>query len=104
MTPEDSTIQTGMIIAAESFNFGFEAGVEAGEGSGPTTSLSASCSGFALRNCACSTISIGRALFSKNFSVAMSLRKGEGGGRKGSEFSRERLDSWRSERRGSARR
>jgi hypothetical protein len=24
MTPEDSTIQMGMIIAAESFNFGFE--------------------------------------------------------------------------------
>jgi hypothetical protein len=72
MTPEDRTIQMGMIIAAESFGFGFDA--EAGLGSGPTTSLSVSCSGFALRNWACSTISTGRPAFSKNFSADIRKR------------------------------
>ncbi len=85
MTPDDSTIQTGMIIAAESF--GFEGDAVAGEGSGPTTPLSASRSGFVLRNWACSTISIGRPLFSKNFSAAIGkgVREMRGREEKGSE-------------------
>lgn len=75
MTPDDRTIQMGMIIAAESFGFDFEQDAEAGLGSGPTTSLSASCSGFVLRNWACSTISTVRPVLSKNFSVDI-LEKG----------------------------
>jgi hypothetical protein len=74
MTPEDRTIQMGMIIAAESFVFCFEGDAEAGLGRGPTMSLSASCSGFALRNWACSTISTGRPALSKNFSVDIRKR------------------------------
>lgn len=90
MTPEDRTIQMGMIIAAESFGFDFEGDAEAGLGSGPTTSLSAaSSSGFELRNWACSTISTGRPAFSKNFSVDILWKRWGiawvgGGGRRGS--------------------
>lgn len=69
-------IQMGMIIAAESLAFGFEEVAETGEGSGPTTSPSTSCSGFALRNWAWSTRSIGRPTFSKNFSAAIPEREG----------------------------
>lgn len=93
MTPDDRTIQIGMIIAAESFGFGFEEDAEAGLGSGPTTSFSGSCSGFVLRNWACSTISTGRPAFSKNFSVDIlgKVRLGWGGGeRRRSESERKR--------------
>lgn len=76
MTPEDKTIQMGIIIAAESFAFCFCGEAETGEGSGLTRSLLASCSGFTLRNWACSTISTGRPAFSKNFSVDIRKRRG----------------------------
>ena len=69
MTDEESTIQTGIIIAAESFGFGFDA--ETGDGSGLTTSRSSSSFDFALMNWAWSTRSIGRPPFSKNFSLAI---------------------------------
>ena len=71
MTEEDSTIHMGIIIAAESFAFDLEEDAETGDGSGLTTTPSASCFGIPLMNWAWPTRSIGRPPFSKNFSVAI---------------------------------
>ena len=89
MTEEESTIQIGMMAAADSLYFGFGWDADAGVGSGLPLplrmSLEMSTSDFALRKWAeeALSVSMGRPPFSKNFSVAimaMGYRRDGGGG------------------------